>query len=115
MVMTDTGSKGGKKMGMMIVDAWLRDSVTSWKPLSWEGFGKQTYKDLSELLDSFSKSLNLFGEPFKVLRLWQVRIVGNCFVYGLEMMSEYQLKHPEYNQASYHAMITIMEESHEDA
>ncbi|MBR6154736.1 MAG: hypothetical protein IKQ43_09920 [Treponema sp.] len=98
-------------MSMMIVDAWLRNSVTSWTPLSWDGFGKQSYKDLSELLDSFSKSLNLFGESFKVLRSWQTRIVGNCFVYELEMKSKYQLKHPEYNQASYYAAITIVEVS----
>lgn len=97
-------------MSMMIANAWLREPVTSWEPYKWDEIGRKHYENLEELLEDFTKHEKYSSARYKTLRSWQKRIVGNCFIYCLEMKSEYQVEHPEHNQASYEAEITIVEE-----
>jgi hypothetical protein len=97
-------------MSMMIIDAWLRNPVTSWNPYKWDEIGRKPYENIEELLEDFTQHGKYSCERYKIFKSWQKRIVGNCFVYCLEMKSEYQLEHSEYNQASYEAEITIVEE-----
>lgn len=103
-------------MSMKIVDAWLKEPISrsslffGWTPYEWEEIGRKPYENLEELLEDFTKHEKYSAARYKILKSWQKRIVGNCFVFCLEMKSEYQMEHPKYNQASYEAEITIVED-----
>lgn len=95
---------------MELVEVFVKEPCSGWAPYKWEEIGTKPYDSIEELLQDFASHGKYSCERYKILKSWQKRIVGSCFVYCLEMKSEYQLEHPEHNQAEYHATLIISEE-----
>ena len=97
-------------MSMMIANAWVKEPIGGWEQV--EVDTTKPYDGLEEIMEDLSEGFSSSGRSsgFKILRSWPRARCGNVLIYAVEMKSEYQLGHPDVNQAEWKAEITVVEE-----
>ena len=89
-------------MSVEIAAAWLRAPVTGWGQT---GFGRgEVYASADEAIKAFCDNYSLTD-----CKAWPKARAGNAVVMRLEMRSEMQIAHPEWNQAPYEGELTLVE------
>ena len=93
-------------MSMMIANAWVKEPIGGWEQIDVDT--TKPYDGLEEVMEDFARNGREGG--YKILRSWTRARCGNAIIYAMEMRSEYQLGHPDVNQAEWKAEITVVEE-----